>query len=641
MYTPLHVHSDASLLDAISKPSDIAKRIQELNLSSCAITDHGSISASIEFIEECTKKNIKPIIGCELYICDQHSTIQNTNNRSLTHLVVLAKNHQGWKTLSKIISYSNSPTSFYHRPRLSLDELGELCDNNIVGFSGHLGSHMSNIMFDDIKTASECKTKLECRQHLHKDCVKYMEDMASKLQSIFGKENFFLEIQLVDKKNLPIMELITDGLRYISKKINIPKIATPDAHYCKRENAIDQRILLFSGMKTTLQQIKQDIALNKDVGLKTFFLSNNYYIPSFEEMSILHKGFEDELENTNIIANMCETYSLINDPMLPKYSSESSNKNSTQLLRELCAQGFEKLKEKIYIVCEKKNLSIDDYRKRYKYEEQIIIDAGLENYFLIVYDIIRKARELEMLNSPGRGSAGGCLISYLLRITDVDPLEYDLLFERFYTPSRKKSLPDIDLDLPKQHRSKIVDYLKEKYGENRVFKICTFGTLQGKSAIKEVLRNYNVSFDEQNDISTYIFSKEAVSDLIEEQRQETGSSSLIELSLSLNAEALKPWCFRKEDGTLDGPLAERFEQAIRLEQVKKNLGVHAAAIVITPENITDYCPLIISKNKELVLGFDMIDVEKCGLVKLDVLGLAILDKLMMVEDLVNGDIECP
>lgn len=636
-YFPLHVHSAFSLLDGVSQPKTIANRLVECDLAGSAITDHGNIFGALKFVEALKKKNKKPILGCELYICEQHSSIQNSANKKLLHLIVLAKNLEGWRELIKIISNGNRQESFYRKPRLSLEEIQEIDPKNLIAISGHLGSHMAHSMFVDTGEASRKKTITEIRQYLHPNCVKNMESVANRLQDIFG--NFFLEIQLVDKQNLPINQVIADGLRYIGKKLDIPRVATPDAHYCRREDAEDQRMLLCTSLNRKIKDVYRDINNGLDVPLSTFFISDNYHIPNYGEMLLYHNAFQDELENTLVVADLCEDYDITNPPDIPRFNNPD-NISSEDYTKKLVKIGFNKKQNIINDTCKEKNLTIEDYRQRYQKESQVIFDAKLADYFLILQDILEYARNNGQLVGAARGSSAGCLMSYLIDITEVDPLKHDLLFERFYNSARAGSLPDIDIDVEKFGRIKLIEYIEQKYGKDRVAKIATFGRLQGKAVIKDVFKNHGISFDEVNEITKFIPDESKITDQIQEQHDAGNEDyGIIDWALDHNGDKLSKWVTKDEEsGKLSGPLSNLFEQAIRLEGCYKSLGVHAAGIIISNRPITEVCALVRSSDGELITTFDKKDVEKVGLCKLDLLGLSTLDRVHIIQDLINETI---
>jgi DNA polymerase-3 subunit alpha len=335
---------------------------------------------------------------------------------------------------------------------------------------------------------------------------------------------------------------------------------------------------------------------------------------------------------------MCESYDILHKPMLPNFKCPNSL-NPDEYLRELCRNGWrEKIKDNI-----PEDKQPEDV-ERIKHELEVLQGAGLSSYFLIVQDILRYVRENNWLPGPGRGSAAGCLVSYLIGITSIDPIRYDLIFERFYNTGRNTSdrisMPDIDVDVPINKREEIIKYIKDKYGYNKVSQMITYNTMKGRGALKEVLRVYgNISFDEMNRITKFIPDEAKIADELQEMKEETGEASIIRWALENNIDKLKDWCYINEDNELSGPLAKRFEQAIRLEGVKSNQSKHAAGIAISIQDLSDVCPMIYdTKNDQLIAGMEMQDLEDLGVIKFDILGVAMLDKIMTITDILqNGE----
>ena len=609
-YIPLHVHSHYSLLDGLSTPSRITKRIVDIESDGCALTDHGNVSGTIQFLFKMKEAGKKPVLGCELYICDDHATSQTPENRGLTHLPVLAKNDKGWKQLLQIIAKSNDPKHFYHKPRLSLEQLAVHLDGNIIGFSGHLGSHVANA--------------------IEKFGKKGGIQTAKALQSVFGEKNFFLEVQLMDAANTPKQRDIATVVREIAELLNIPLIATPDAHYAYKEDAIDQRILLCSNMHVTMKQ-----GQDPNFMLNTFFKSDNFHIPSHQEM-LDYGHTEEELANTNKILDMVEEYDeILHKPLLREFDTPHE-RTPDEHLRQLCRDGWE---AKIQNIVPKDKQ--DEYVKRVEYELGILQGAGLSSYFLIVIDIINYVKRMGWLPGPGRGSAAGCLVSYLIGITEIDPIKYNLIFERFYNSGRNTaeriSMPDIDIDVPVCHREEVINYMKTKYGHEYVSQMITYQTMMGARAIKEVLRAYGeVSAEDMNRITKNIPDKAKIADELQQMKESRGESSVLQWCLENRAAKFREWCFLDEDGNLDGPLASQFAQAIRLEGTKASQSRHAAGVVIAPKPLSEICPMIYdTKHKEFVAGWEMEDMESVGILKFDILGIAMLDKVSYVQNLLE------
>ena len=602
-------------MDGLSKATQIADRCSKLGFKSCAITDHGTISGCVQFYKTMKDKGIKPILGCELYISSQDSHIKTKDNSKLTHFIVLAKNKKGWDQLIKLVSESNKPENFYHKPRLSLDRLAPFLDGNLIGFCGHLGSTLADILMNEPGSIKENGA-----------------NFISKMKDMFGDDNFFLEAQLMDKDNIPEQIELTSWIRELGKATDTKVICTPDAHYCERSDSVDQRILLCNNLKTTFIDINKKLLNHEDVPMGCFFKSDNYHILSPEEMKELHT--EEEIENTNYIDSLIENYEILNNPSLPRFECPN-NASPDEYLRELCRKGW---KEKIANIIPKEQHQV--YVDRIKNELDVLQGANLSSYFLIVQDIVDYVRRNDWLPGPGRGSSAGCLVSYLIGITSIDPIKHNLLFERFFNPARASSMPDIDVDVPINKRENIIAYIKEKYGANKVSQMITYNTMKGRGALKEVLRVYgNISFDEMNRITKAIPDEAKIADELQEMKEETGEASIIRWALENNVDKLKEWCYINEDNELSGPLAKRFEQAIRLEGTKSNQSKHAAGIVISVNDLSDVCPMIYdNKNDQLIAGMEMQDLESLGMIKFDILGIALLDKVMTISDLLrNGE----
>jgi len=638
-FVSLHNHSDFSLLDGLSQVHQMAARAKELGQTAIALTDHGSVSGGPAFVKACKDSKLKSILGCELYVPLQDSSIKTTENRSTPHLPVLAKNLAGWQSLMKLVSESNKTENHYYgKPRLNLEKIAKY-GGNLICFSGHVGTHLANLIFKDYKAAYRSKTYEEAKSWVSDTWEQDATALIGLYQDIFGKENFFIEIQVIDQANIPAVLVLAKALRYLAKKCSARCIATGDAHFMRRENAIDQRLILCSSLRTTFNRVNTAIANNEDVQLGGFFKSNNYFIPGYDDLVGLHEP--DELSNTVLIADMCENYDILCRPRLAEFPCLNANEE----LRQRCRDGWRE-----FISGAIPKIEQEKYKTRVQTELKVFEEAGLAHYFLVVADICRYAKhDLGVLMGSARGSAGGCLVSMLLGITDkaVDPVKNGLTFERFYNAGRntkdRVSLPDIDLDFPAGAREQIFSYLRNKYGQDKVAQIATFGTLQGRGALKEVLRVHEVcSHGEMNRITDFIPDESRISDDLQEMEEQFGSSSILKWALEHESEGLKEWCYIDKDGSLNGPYARYFAQAIRLEGVKKSQGKHAAGIIISPTPLNEICPLIHDKKSpdHQIVGLDKNDCELLGLVKIDVLGISLLDKLMDIEKLLlNGQLE--
>lgn len=1007
-FTNLHCHSYFSLLDGLSSPEQIAKRCADLGQTACALTDHGSVSGAVAFIKACRKYNIKPILGIEAYVTKSKADIKDKTN-IVSHQIILAKNLKGWYNLIKLVSNSNDHENFYYKPRIDIDMMAKFCDDNMISFSGHLGSTIHHRIND----------------------IKYAENYIKIMKDIFGKDNFFLEVQLIDSKNNKEAVILADQVRNIANRTNTPCVATADCHYPTKEDSSYHQILLCSSIQTTLPEINRKRSNGEKIGLDSFFNSQQFYIPSGEDV-VEAGNTPQESVNSCIIAEKCESYDITGPPRLPKFQW-TQGMSENDYLRHLCREGWRKkykedwdknvygdrVKEEL-AVFEKANLAgyflivqdyvnwaknqgwligpgrgclspdthiltsngiyknikdinigdkvytldgnenvvqqkfiydcneelisintfygnyndikltkdhkilvekfqhVDNYEnlsdntkksiKRYKepvgnliwieakdlkkndwlvvpklktkdleyqfdlkkycdnidtrYDEnfvyyepnnklckvktfskkmsriikldndfakilgiftgdgwinfsaknkigfafnndinsvkykniqfvinyfknlgceigiyksknkkltQIIIlhkciyhlfkdifndynssktkhvpyfifncnkdiissfltgylesdgyedknkivfstisirlsneikalclflgipssisienrigqkniknisyvircplnkifgsrnskikyvYRDFENFILIkvknvktinntcnkVYDI-QIENQHNYLTSCGivHNSVGGCLVAYLLNITNIDPIQYGLMFHRFYNEGRntedRVSLPDIDVDFPITKRKLVIDYLRQKYCAERVCQMATFGRLQGRGALKEVLRIYNAcDFETMNKITAKIPQEHEIDD----QLKETKETSILRWTLQNEPDILKDWCSLDENGNVVGDYGIYVERAIKIEGVYKSQGKHAAGVVISSEKLDDVCPMIHDKNSsEKIAGMSMEDLESMGHVKLDILGVAALDKLQAVNNLLR------
>lgn len=628
MYTPLHVHTDYSILDGLSKPAAVVKRCQQIGATACALTDHGSISGAVSFSNTLHKNNIKPILGCELYVgeTDEEEKINY-------HLVLLAKNLNGWKQLIQIVSTSNLPSNFYKKPRLTLQQLSTFITDDLICVCGHPGSIIAESIINAdrmLRATSSINSLLNIDGGI---------SITKELREYFGS-NLFMEIQCIDSPHSPQLSVFNHCLRHIAKELKIRCVATPDAHYCTHEDAIDQRVLLANQLKTTLPKIAHEVKTGNSVVLEQFFKYDNYHIPTLEEM-VGYGNTLEELENTTVISEMCEDYDITRKPELPQYATPNGE-TSGEYLRKLCREGFLAKRELVNESMRRANLTLNDYGKRFEHEYGVLTDAKLADYFLIVHDIINYAKSLNMVMAPGRGSAAGSLILYMLDATQVDPLEHKLIFERFYNAGRNSadhiSLPDVDMDFEIRGRGKVIDYISERFGHEKVAQMITFGRMQGRSALKDVLRAKESCSPEVMDMITKNIPNETeISDHLQEMKEQHGEASIIEWALENRGQEFSEWC--SIDGNrLVGPFAKEFEQAIRLEGTKRSMGKHPAGVIIANEPLATICPMVRSAGGgEVLCGLELSDLEKIGCVKFDILGTAVLDKIHIAMDLINNE----
>jgi DNA polymerase-3 subunit alpha len=368
-----------------------------------------------------------------------------------------------------------------------------------------------------------------------------------------------------------------------------------------------------------MSRVADRINKGEDFDNKIFFESDEFYLPS-----------PNEAPKQKIDISECEEYDILAPPMLPKFKCPEGQ-TENEYLTQLCREGWRSKLMPSDKVQSKENEDI--YVNRIKKELDVIKNADLSGYFLIVRDIIKHVEGKGWLAGPGRGSAAGCLVSYLVDITKVDPIQYDLLFERFYNEGRNTadhvSLPDIDVDVPAEHRDEVIDYIKSKYGYDNVSQMLTFGRLQGRAALKEVMRiNSNVSFSEMNEVTKAVPNEAEISD----QLQDMDDKSIIKWTLMNEPDKLVDWCKMNEDGSLEGDLADIFEQAIRIEGTFKSQGKHAAGVIISKHRLEEVCPMVKDKSGNPMAGLEMNDLEAMGHVKFDILGIDLLTKIMEIKD---------
>tara|TARA_B100001939_G_scaffold347952_1_gene371562 strand:+ start:8192 stop:9814 length:1623 start_codon:yes stop_codon:yes gene_type:complete len=405
-----------------------------------------------------------------------------------------------------------------------------------------------------------------------------------------------------------------------------------DIYYTNKNQAPLHRILLCSKMKTTMPKVQKALANREPVENSVFFESNDFYLKDKSEISKILVE-DPSMDTFDEIFNKCENYNILSQPILPKFQTPNGE-TQKDYLRTLAREGWQKLLSHKIKDDELKKV----YGDRFRSEYAVIEEAKLFGYFLIVWDVINYCVSQGWTVGPGRGSAAGCLISYLIGITQIDPIEFDLLFERFYNAGRNTedhiSLPDIDMDVPGGKRDEIISYLKDKYGQNNVSQMLTFGRLQGRSALKEVLRVNNAcGFSEMNEITKSIPDEAAISDQLAEMDEE--DRSIIKWALLNNPDDLRDYCFVNDAGYLEGDYSEYFQQAIDIEGTFKTQGKHAAGVVISADELYKVCPMVNPKSgTEKIAGLEMADLEALGHVKFDVLGINLLDKLMMIKELV-------
>lgn len=587
----IDLKSHYSIKKAFGSPETIVEKVKSLGLNYAGLTDYHSVSGCVSFVKACKEAGIKPILGSTLSLKEGGK------------LIVLCKNLQGWKDLIKIISlsYSRYYDKINSTPYFPLEELCKY--ENFIFVAGFLEDVISHRIFG--KTVSHL-SKEELLESVELDPISQIKSLNSQLPNLY----------LCVSRN---SSTYVDWWNQVARDSGLPNIILGNSHYPNKEDHEVFRVLLCASLKTTKERYKK-VCLEQAQDLVKF--DENTWEISLDGFS------QEELDKTQKLADSIESYEILSSPRLPKYNCPN-NLEPIEYLKELCREGWKKL----LIPSGKLKEKQQEYLERIKYELGVIEECGLASYFLIMADIMKWNKEQGWLNSPGRGSAGGCLISYLTGIIKIDPVEYGLLFSRFFSASRKGSLPDIDSDFPASKRQFVIDYIRQKYGEDRVCHMVTFSEFKGASAIKEVLRVYDVcSFDVMNEITKAIPEEGKIAD----QMEALGEDSILGFTLKYQPDKLKDWV-TYENEKLTGDYAKWFDLAIRLEGTIQGTGKHASAIVVFEEPLSNVCPMISDKSSEHSLaGVDMKAAENLGLVKLDCLGLSTLDLLMTTQDLIKS-----
>ena len=594
---PTRVTSHYSLLQSTLTPKVLASSAKSLDYTSVALTDYASVSGAVQFIKACKKEGIKGVIGCEIPVEEFGGTI-----------VLLCKNKAAWIKLLKIVSICNK-----HEGLILPQESLSIIDGDFFVIDGYIGSRLFYHMVEDPACIHNAETEEEailCLENTDKNVV---ATRINDYKRLFGK-NYFLELNRINGEEFPSSNVISDYLSQITTDINFPNlVAGCPVNYAKSEDATDHRLLLSSKMKVTNSNAEKGLVKEDFYKFTKFFKSNLYCFPALQK-----------LNNVSQIDEQCESYDILSKPLLPTFDCPGGV-SQIEYLKQLCREGWKNILIPQGVV--KSNEKKIEYRDRVLSELAIIEEADLAGYFLIVADYVNQFRDNGRLIGPGRGSAAGSLVSYLVGITLIDPIPYGLLFSRFYNSARVGSLPDIDIDFPPDVREDVVTYLRDKYGHDKVCQMVTFGRLQGRGALKEVLRiNESCSFEEMNMITNKIPLESLLSDKLEEMDK----PSVIRWCLENDPDALKEYCL-EVDGKLTGDYAKQFEQALRIEGLFKSQGKHAAGVVVSSVPLDEFCPMVKpTKGEDPVAGFEMSDLEAAGGVKLDVLGVNLLKKVEMV-----------
>ena len=565
----LHNHTDFSLLDGAASIKKMVAKAKDLGMKHLAITDHGNMFGALHFYRECKANDINPILGCEFYVAPGSRNIKSGNDKKSrsNHLILLAKNYEGYKNLMVLASKAYTE-GFYYKPRID-DELLEQYSSNLICTSSCLAGYIPRKLLDN--QFEDAKTK------------------AKFYQDIFGKNNFYLELQ---DHGIPEQKIVNEKMIVLSKETGIPLVATNDMHYLDKEDANAQDILICIGTNKKKHEEK-----------RMRFSSSEFYMKSKEEMFETFKETPEALQNTVRIAESCSIKIDLPGPLLPEYEIPEEFATPDEYLRALTQEGLVKRYPEI----------TDEIKKRAKFELDIIINMGFTGYFLIVWDFIHFARENDIPVGPGRGSGAGSIVAFALLITDIDPLKYGLIFERFLNPDRV-SMPDFDIDFCFERRQEVIDYVTRKYGKDRVGQIITFGTLKAKAVVRDVARVLDFPYSESDQISKLIPSDPKMT---------------LEKAIALEPKL-------KEIESRGDKFKELIDTGKRLEGLSRHASTHAAGVVIGRSILTDYVPLYRdSKTGSISTQYTMDLLEDCGLVKMDFLGLKTLTLIKNTETLIK------
>ena len=623
----LHMHSTYSELDAISKIPDIVKRLKEYGMSSASLTDHGTIAGVPEFYTACKKEGIKPILASEFYMMADANKAKEEKNRKNHHLILLAMDNEGWTNIKKLTTKANE--KFYYAPRIDYSDLREH-NSGIICLTACLkGIVPYNIMEEKFDEAFK---------------------NAQILKDIFG-DRFYMELQ---DGGLDVQITINDVMRNMARKLEVPVVACQDAHYVDRDDVEGHEGIWAIRTRNTFDDpigygprddLPEGTKQRPYYSTREYWLKDGHHMLN-EELTTEHGAQrlstirQVELEESAKIADRIGDVEIEKKLHLPKYAfipdisqvgcavadectsshyhpgdieqGETIDLSSFNYLCELISKGYERVYQRSWLD------RTEEHRARLATELGDIKDAGLADYFLIVWDVISWAKANGIPVGPGRGSAAGSMASYCLGITQVDPLEYDLIWERFYNAGRKGSLADIDIDIGKKYRDFVLEYIKVRFGENRVAQIVTFNTLGTKAALKDTAKllgkQGGMKFDDANVMTRFIPLK---------HNQPVGIGEAIEMSDKIAEYAEK--------------YPRLFRVAQKLEGCPKSRGTHAAGVVISDEDFSEGFPLRWNtKEKKLMTEWDMGVLDSLGYLKLDILGLKTMDVLKQVEDRVNG-----
>src|SRR5688572_7220338 len=571
-FVHLHLHTEFSLLDGACRIGEMLDRAAELKMPAVAVTEHGNMYSAVAFYDEALQRGVKPILGCEVYVAPgDRRDKSGTPGETANHLVLLSETTEGFHNLMKLVS-AGYTEGFYYKPRIDKDLLAQY-SKGLIGLSSCLkGEVASGLRTDQTRKALEA---------------------AGRFRDILGPENFFLEMQY---QGIEEQRIVNKGLLPIARELGLPLVATNDVHYLRHTDQHPHDILLCIGTGKSVSDEKR---------LK--YHGDQFFLKTPEEMWQVFGDHPEALQNTVRIAERCNVTIPKGEAHLPDFAVPAGH-TTDSYFEHVVRQGFEErmARWRERHATEAQRYPEADYEARLVFEMGVIRQMQYQGYFLIVWDFMRYARERGIPVGPGRGSAVGSLVAYCLRITDVDPLHFNLYFERFLNPERV-SLPDIDIDFCERRRGEVITYVTEKYGRENVAQIITFGTMKAKAAVRDVGRVMEMAISEVDKVAKLIPNQ-------------------LEMTLDLAVQESKPLADLEKS---DPRVKELLGVARRLEGMTRHASVHAAGVVITPKPLTEFVPLYRSQKDDgqITTQWAMKEIERVGLLKMDFLGLSTLTLL--------------
>jgi DNA polymerase-3 subunit alpha len=565
-FVHLHLHTEFSLLDGACRIDELLDEAVKLKMPALAVTEHGNMFSSVVFHDHARERGLKPILGCEVYVAQGSRFDKSGPQTETNHLVLLAETNEGYRNLIKLVS-AGYTEGFYYRPRIDKDLLARH-STGLIGLSSCLKGEVASAL-----KVEQARPALEA---------------AARLRDILGQDNFFLEMQY---QGIEDQRVVNRGLIPLARELNLPLVATNDVHYLRQGDHQPHDILLCIGTGKTVNDVQ-----------RLRYTGDQFFLKTAEQMAAVFADHPQALKNTLLIAERCNVTIPKGQNHLPSFDVPAMftlDEYFEHVARDGFAQRLGRLKQ--LAAAAQLRHTIEEYERRLEYEIEMIKQMGYPGYFLIVWDFIRYAREQGIPVGPGRGSAAGSLVAWCMRITDVDPIDFDLIFERFLNPERV-SLPDIDVDFCERRRGEVIEYVTRKYGRENVAQIITFGTMKAKAVVRDVGRALDMPYADVNNIAKQI-------------------PPALDMTLD---KALAENPVLKDMAAKDPKVKEVLDIGRRLEGMSRHASVHAAGVVIAPGPITDYAPLYKGQRDELTTQWNMKEVERVGLLKMDFLGLSTL-----------------